>query len=72
MLFRPRQLLTKTFNDWLNINGEAIYETRKWENANVNEIENVYFTKKGTDLYVHSTEFPTQAITINGISNAKK
>ncbi|MCD6354873.1 MAG: alpha-L-fucosidase [Prolixibacteraceae bacterium] len=33
---------------WLDINGEAIYGTRKWEGTKNNEQENIFFTKKGT------------------------
>jgi alpha-L-fucosidase len=33
---------------WLDINGEAIYGTRKWESAGKNKSENIFFTKKAT------------------------
>ncbi len=53
---------------WLDINGEAIYETRKWEGAEKNSnLENVFFTKKGKDIYVLCTEFPENPIVISGI-----
>jgi len=55
--------------DWLHINGEAIYETRKWENApNVTKETSVYFTKKNKDLYVLCTKLPEEDIVINNIS----
>ncbi len=57
---------------WLNINGEAIYGTRKWEGAKQNKAENVFFTKKGKDLYVHCTTFPTKPIEVKGIKGAAK
>jgi alpha-L-fucosidase len=57
---------------WLKINGEAIYETRKWDGAENNNSENVFFTKKGNDLYVLCTEFPGKPITVKGIKNAGK
>ena len=57
---------------WMDINGEAIYETRKWEGAKNNNIENVFFTKKGNDLYVHCTKFPAKPIEINGLKEASK
>jgi alpha-L-fucosidase len=57
---------------WLDINDEAIYGTRKWEGATINNTENVYFTKKGNDLYVLCSEFPEKPITIKGIKNAGK
>jgi alpha-L-fucosidase len=55
---------------WLDINGESIYGTRKWEGSKENKIENVFFTKKGSDLYVLCTKFPEKGITINGIGKA--
>jgi alpha-L-fucosidase len=51
---------------WLDINGESIYGTRKWEDAAQNELENVYFTRKGSDLYVICTKFPDVPIKVNG------
>jgi alpha-L-fucosidase len=57
---------------WLDINGEAIYETRKWEGAQENVHENVYFTKKGRDLYVICTKFPEKPIVINSINKTGK
>ncbi|MCK5731277.1 MAG: alpha-L-fucosidase [Draconibacterium sp.] len=57
---------------WLDINGEAIYETRQWKGSGMNQQDNIFFTKKGADLYVHCTKFPATAIEIKGIkSNAK-
>ena len=55
---------------WLNINGEAIYGTRKWEGAKENQTENVFFTKKENDLYVICTKFPEKQIVISGISKS--
>lgn len=55
---------------WLDINGEAIYESRKWEGAANNDTENVYFTKKGNDLYVLCTEFPEKPVTVKGLKKA--
>jgi alpha-L-fucosidase len=53
---------------WLDINGEAIYGTRKWESAGKNKSENIFFTKKGNDLYVLCTKFPEKEIVIEGIN----
>jgi alpha-L-fucosidase len=57
---------------WLDINGEAIYGTRKWEGSKENKTENVFFTKKGNDLYVICTKFPEKSITVNAIKKAGK
>ena len=54
---------------WLDINGDAIYETRKWEGS---KQDNVFYTKKGDDLYVLCTEFPAAAIEIKGIKGNPK
>ncbi len=56
---------------WLDVYGDAIYGTRKWEGSKRNKIENVFFTKKGTDLYVLCTKFPEKPITIEGIKGVE-
>lgn len=54
---------------WLDVNGEAIYGTRKWDNTKLNpDLKNVYFTKKGDDLYVLCTRFQENPIVVKGIS----
>jgi alpha-L-fucosidase len=53
---------------WLDVNGEAIYETRKWDNAPIVTKETkTYFTKKGKDLYILCTQFPTKEIVVNNV-----
>ena len=57
--------------EWLKINGEAIYGTRRWNGAENNkDLENVYFTRKGNDLYVLCTSFPQKPVTVRGIARA--
>lgn len=57
---------------WLDINGEAIYGTRKWEGAKGNPSKTVFFTKKENSLFVLCTKFPEKPIVINGIGKSGK
>jgi len=57
--------------NWLKVNGEAIYSTRKWEKAPaVTPKTTVYFTKKGNDLFVIVTKWQDKPIVVEGISKA--
>lgn len=58
--------------NWLDINGEAIYETRKWEGAKNNKAENVFFTRKGSDLFVLCTKYPEKPIVIKDVKTPGK
>ncbi len=58
---------------WLDVNGEAIYGTRKWDGVAANKnLEHVYFTRKGSDLYVICTKYPESPIVVNGVKRAGK
>ena len=58
---------------WLDINGEAIYGTRKWDGSSQNKnLKDVYFTRKGNDLYVICTKYPKVPIVVNGVRRAGK
>jgi alpha-L-fucosidase len=58
---------------WLKTNGEAIYDTRKWEKApNITKETAVYYTKKAKDLYVICTRFPEKEIAIENIKNTAR
>lgn len=58
---------------WLQVNGEAIYGTRKWSQAPpVQKDQRIFFTAKGNDLYVILTEWPTDPIQVKGIRKAGK
>jgi alpha-L-fucosidase len=53
---------------WLKVNGEAIYSTRKWAKApKVTPTTKQYFTLKGNDLYLITTEFPKIPLQISGL-----
>jgi alpha-L-fucosidase len=53
---------------WLKVNGEGIYGTRKWVNApKISPSTKQYFTQKGNDLYLITTEFPTTPLQVSGI-----
>jgi len=54
---------------WLDVNGEAIYGTRKWkDNPNSPGESSVFYTTKGNDLYVLITEWRDKPIEVNGIN----
>jgi alpha-L-fucosidase len=56
---------------WLKVNGEAIYGTRKWNDAPSVTTETIeYYTTKGSDLYLIVTRWQTRTVVINGISKA--
>ncbi len=58
---------------WLKVNGEGIYDTRKWDKAPaVNKDTKVYYTAKGKDLYVLCTQFPTTDIVVENIGKPAK
>lgn len=53
---------------WLQVNGDGIYSTRKWDKApTVNSKTTVFFTKKGKDLYVICKGFPDKDVIIDQV-----
>ncbi|RRN77604.1 alpha-L-fucosidase [Pseudoxanthomonas sp. SGD-10] len=55
---------------WLEVNGDAIYGTRAWKNRPDTKESGVYYTKKGNDLYVICTKWPSSSFTVPGIAKA--
>jgi len=56
---------------WLNVNGEAIYETTAWKGRPDTREQGVYYTQKGKDLYIICTKWPQAAFDIDGVKRAK-
>lgn len=57
---------------WLQVNGEAIYGTRKWEGSSENKASEVHFTRKGNDLYVIVNSWDGKPFTVKGIDKVRK
>jgi alpha-L-fucosidase len=58
--------------DWLKVNGDAIYESQVWQKQPATAIPGVYFTRKGSNLYVICTKWPQKPLVIPGIKSAAK
>ncbi|MDZ7604756.1 MAG: alpha-L-fucosidase [Cyclobacteriaceae bacterium] len=66
-----QQQRLKDMGDWLSVNGDAIYGTTVWDKADAAKQPDVFYTKKGNDLYVICTKFPTKPVIVNGVSKGQ-
>lgn len=61
----------KDLGKWMQINGDAIYETQRWEpEQKILTDSTVFYTKKGKDLYVICTSWPEKLI-IQGVKKPR-
>jgi alpha-L-fucosidase len=54
--------------EWLNVNGEAIFDTSQWQDKpKANDNPGIYYTVKGKDLYVIVTDWENKPLKISNI-----
>ncbi|CAG4991647.1 hypothetical protein DYBT9275_00800 [Dyadobacter sp. CECT 9275] len=61
----------KDLGKWLSVNGEAIYDTDTWKEQPASRGQDIFFTRKGKDLYVICSKWPDNLV-IPGLSRPSK
>jgi len=54
--------------EWLQVNGEAIYGSRPWDNFKDGDVR---FTRKGDTLYAIALEWPEEPLRLTSLAGAK-
>ncbi len=57
--------------DWLIINGDAIYGTSSWPGAETAIQQDIFYTRKGDDVYLICSKFPENPIIVKGVKTAE-
>lgn len=63
-------MLNKKSFSWLNVNGEAIYETQPWVHQNDSLTTGVWYTTKSNHIYAMVQQYPfiDRIVTLQSVS----